>query len=352
MDGIDAALCEISGSGPTLQAEIIGFECLPYEETLRVRIAKAAQNMADVREVARLNIEIGRAFGEAANQVFSRYGRAKLIGSHGQTICHLPDESVTLQIGDAAAICEIAGCDVISNFRARDQACGGQGAPLVPYADWCLLRSESVTRVVLNIGGISNATILPVNPSLEDVRASDIGPGNMVIDALARHFFDLSCDPNGELAAQGTVDEKLLEELLQHPFFLRQPPKTTGREEFGHEFAEKLFAYSNPHDALATATRLTSVAIARFLEVGVEANDFELIVGGGGVQNQTLMAMLQSDIPKAKVLRHEDFGIDSNAKEALAFAILAHETAQDVPTNVIGATGARKTAILGQFTRY
>jgi anhydro-N-acetylmuramic acid kinase len=352
MDGIDAALCEISGSGPTLQAEVIGFECLPYKTDVRERISNAARNMADVREIARLNIEIGRAFGTTANYVFSKFGHADLIGSHGQTVCHLPDEGVTLQIGDAATIAEMTGCDVISNFRARDQACGGQGAPLVPYADWCLLRSRERARCILNIGGISNATILPANASLEDVKASDIGPGNMVIDAVTKHYFGNDCDLNGDLAARGKADATLLEKLLNHPFFKRHLPKTTGREEFGHEFAKALFSCPNPFDALATATQLTSSCIAHFINANIRENDLELIVGGGGVHNRTLMKMLQHDLPNAHVLRHEVFGIDSNAKEALAFAILAYETNQGIPTNVTGATGANKRVVLGQVTRY
>ena len=352
LDGIDAALCEIEGSGANLKAQITAFECIAYKPDLRARLGEACANRADAREVARLNFAVGEAFANAANQIFERFGRAELIGSHGQTICHLPDENVTLQIGEGAIIAEKTGVTTVWNFRPRDLACGGQGAPLVPYADWILLRSATKNRVVQNIGGISNCTILPANCELNQVRAWDCGPGNLLIDAASRQFFGLDCDQNGELAAVGDCRLVALGKALKHPFFAKKPPKTAGREEFGEAFLEN-FLLENPleaHDVLRTLTRLTARTIADSLRQNANFDaDFELIVGGGGAFNPVLMNDLRQEFPDARVLRHENFGIRSDAKEALAFAILASETLKNVPTSVPGATGARKSAILGQI---
>lgn len=352
LDGIDAALCEIQGSGAELTAQIVAFECVSYAPELRARLVEACASRADAREVARLNFAIGEAFADAANRIFEKVGHAELIGSHGQTICHLPGENVTLQIGEGAIIAEKTGVTTVFNFRPRDLACGGQGAPLVPYADWILLRSATKNRVIQNIGGISNCTILPANCELNQVRAWDCGPGNLLIDAAARQFFGVDCDQNGELAAQGKCDFSALEKALKHPFFLKRPPKTAGREEFGEAFL-KNFLSENPmetHDVLRTLTRLTARAIADSLSQNADFDpNFELIVGGGGAFNPVLMGDLREELPAATVSRHEKFGIRSDAKEALAFAILASETLKNVPTSVPGATGARKSAVLGQI---
>ena len=345
-DGIDAALCEISGGGDTSHVELLAFECAPYSLDLRERIIDAGAGNANTSEIARLNVAIGRAFGAHAARMFEKYERAELIGSHGQTVCHLPAESVTLQIGEAAIIAEMTGVAVVSDFRPSDVAAGGQGAPLVPFADWVTLRHPSRDRAILNIGGIANVTILEAAGDLSQVRAWDTGPGNMIIDALAQQFFGVPFDENGELAAQGQAQEVALDD----DYFARVPPKSCGREEFGADFAARLTQFK-PHDALATATALTARSIAdslrRFATFG---GPYEMIVSGGGARNHTLMAMLRAHLPDALVLASQEIGIDGDAREAMAFALLAAQTMSRIPTSVVGATGARQSRILGKVS--
>ncbi len=345
-DGIDAALCEINGAGADAQIELLAFECVPYSPDLRERVLNACAGDADTPEIARLNVAIGRAFAAHAQTMFDKYGRAELIGSHGQTVCHLPAEGVTLQIGEAAIIAEATGVPVVSDFRQRDMAAGGGGAPLVPYADWVTLRHSTRDRVILNIGGIANVTILPAACELEQVRAWDTGAGNMVIDALAQQFFGISFDENGELAARGTVHDV---ELTDN-YFARVPPKSCGREEFGASFAAR-FAHLPPHDALATATALTARSIADSLRRFADLREhYELIVSGGGARNHTLMAMLRQQLPEALVLTSQEIGVDGDAREAMAFALLAAQTMKRAPTSVVGATGARGSRVLGKVS--
>ena len=345
-DGIDAALCEIGGDGESSHVELLAFECAPYAPDLRARILNACAGHAATPEIARLNVEIGRAFGAHALRMFEKHGRAELVGSHGQTVCHLPAEGVTLQIGEAAVIAEMTGVPVVSNFRQRDVAAGGQGAPLVPYADWVTLLHRTRDRVILNLGGIANVTILPANCQLSQVRAWDCGPGNMVIDALAQQFFGVAFDENGALAAQGTAREF----DLADDYFARVPPKSCGREEFGAAFTAR-FTHFKPHDALATATELTARSVADSLRRFAGLNEHtEIIVSGGGARNSTLMAMLRAQLPQSSVLTSSQIGIDGDAREAMAFALLAARTMKRVPTSVVGATGARASRVLGQIS--
>ena len=262
-------------------------------------------------------------------------------------MCHLPAESVTLQIGEACIIAEQTGVPVVSDFRQRDVAAGGEGAPLVPYADWLTMRHPARDRAILNIGGIANVTILPANCELDAVRAWDTGPGNMTIDALAQQFFGVPFDENGALAARG-VAAKI---SLCDDYFARVPPKSCGREEFGADFAARLARGLSPHDSIATATKFTAVAIADSIQkfADLRAN-YELIVSGGGARNVTLMAMLRAQLPQALVVTSAEIGINGDAREAMAFALLAARTWNRVPTNVPGATGARGPRILGKIS--
>jgi len=311
-----------------------------------------------------LNVEVAGAFAEAANRVFDQHGRAQLIASHGQTVCHLPDECVTLQIGEGQVLAERTGLTVVCNFRPRDLACGGQGAPLVPYADWVLLRHPAENRVICNIGGIANVSILPAGCSLEEVRAWDTGPGNMLLDLAARRDFDWAFDPGGAMA-HGLEVEELVRRALGQGFFQQAPPKSAGREQFGAEFLEMFEALAfqiagragrveisgSPHDLLANLSRLTARSIAESVHrfSGFARGDFEMIVGGGGTHNATLMRMLSQEIAPARLLTHEEVGLNSDAKEALAFAILGSETLCNIPTSIPGATGARRASVLGQI---
>lgn len=366
-DGIDAALCEIDGAPPQLHARIVAAVGIPYPPDMQARILRACRpDTGTVDELCRLNVALGEAFAEAVNQVIVKAGMSPsdvdLIGSHGQTVWHdvAADGHVTstLQIGEPAVIAERTGITTISSFRPRDVAAGGQGAPLTGYADWLLLRHESRWRAVQNIGGIGNVTFLPpLSERSAPPIAFDTGPGNALIDgaitlltgALLRYDF------NGRIAADGHIDARWLEVLLDHPYFERQPPKTTGRELFGAPMAAQLVAHGRERglsdaDIAATITGLTAASIADAYRRFAPAPIGEVIVGGGGTRNPTLMGMLRQQLRPALVLRHEDIGIDSDFKEALVFALLAYETWHQRPGVHPAITGARHAAILGQIT--
>jgi anhydro-N-acetylmuramic acid kinase len=280
-----------------------------------------------------------------------------VIGSHGQTAYHIdtPAEHATLQIGEAAAIAEMTGCLVVSDFRARDIAAGGTGAPLVPFADFVMFRHPKKIRAMQNIGGIANLTVLA--PSIDDVIAFDSGPGNGLIDEAVRLATDgkMHYDKDGELARNGRVDRALLEELLALPYFTQSPPKTTGKEYFGREFVRGLVA-ENPRmrmeDLVATLTALTGESIARayerfvFPKYGVE----EIYVSGGGARNPVVMAHLAQRLAPRPVKTTDELGMPADAKEAAAFAILANQTICGKTSNVPSATGASHPVILGRIT--
>jgi anhydro-N-acetylmuramic acid kinase len=272
------------------------------------------------------------------------------VGCHGQTIYHEGGVS-TLQIGEAAVIAERLGVPVISDFRTADIAAGGQGAPLVPYVDYLLLRSRRFGRVALNIGGIANITAIPPGGKPEEVIAFDTGPGNMVIDALVQQYTKgrRRFDRGGLIAAGGEVDRALLDRLLDDPFFRRKPPKSAGREQYGAEFAAAL--EGAPQNLIATATVLTAATIAtgieRFVRPRMPVD--EIVASGGGAHNPQILAHLAGFLPGVAVATSEDHGISIDGKEAVAFAVLAHETWRRRPANLPSATGARHSAILGKI---
>ena len=363
-DGIDAAAVKISGSGSTLRADLEHFCCVPYSHEMREKLLRASEMKAE--EIAVLNFELGELFAQGALKLMHEMQRAPVsfdaIASSGHTICHLPNQGATLQIGESAIIATTTGINTISDFRVADVAVGGQGAPLVPYADWCLLGKGSTSRIIQNIGGIANCTVLPTDCKLEDIRAWDTGPGNMILDECARILTDgkMQFDADGKMAAQGKPDEDWLQELMKHEYFFRPPPASCGREEFGKHYSENFVAQGrkrgrNIPDIMAMATAFTAESIARSYEKYAEdllnCNQCEIILGGGGAFNPTLKKMLQARLAPHRVLMHEDLGIRSDAKEAIAFAILAHETLNGVPSNVPSATGARKSVVLGKIAR-
>jgi anhydro-N-acetylmuramic acid kinase len=367
-DGIDAVIAEISGSRRGLRARVVAHTHRLFPRELRREILNVCLH-GTVAGICELNFVLGEHFSRAALACIRKAGlRPKdiaAIGSHGQTIHHLPNARTpsTLQIGEAAVIAERTGITTIADFRVRDMAAGGQGAPLVPYADWALFTNRTRPRIVQNIGGIGNLTFLPAGTDLGDVIAFDTGPGNMVMDALVSRATKgrQAFDRGGRLAVRGRVCEKLLAEMMSHPFLMRRPPKTTGREEFGEGFVARMLAAAKglrlrDEDLVATATAYTAETIClaywRFVFPKLTADDLrrlQIILGGGGAKNPVLRRMLGERLGTAELLTHEDFGIADGAKEALAFAILAHETLRDRPGNVPNATGARRAVVLGKI---
>ncbi|ALS00084.1 anhydro-N-acetylmuramic acid kinase [Enterococcus silesiacus] len=363
LDGIDAALVEISGKNETTAVKLIDFLTVPFsEETLkRIRAALSLES-SDVEKICSLNVELGEHFAQAALEVCKQAGIAStelaFIGSHGQTIFHIPfaRESLyasTFQIGDPAVICERTKTTVVSNFRERDMAVGGQGAPIVPYSEYVLYQKPNTTRLLQNIGGIGNITVIPKSGEITDMIAFDTGPGNVIMNELCLYFFNQEYDQNGAYAKQGKVSQALLEELMAHPYIQKSYPKTTGREEFGKQFTTMLLEKwsLDPNDFIATAAMFTAKSVAKAAQPFIQG-DTELIIGGGGSYNQTLIAMIKAELPEVKVLIQEEIGFSSEAKEAIAMAVLANQTLQHSPGNVPSATGASKSVPLGSVTYY
>jgi anhydro-N-acetylmuramic acid kinase len=292
-----------------------------------------------------LNFLLGELYAKA---ILAMRQPVELIGLHGQTIFH-EGGSNTLQIGEAAVVAERTGIDVISNFREADIAAGGQGAPLVPFVDYLLFRHARKNRVALNIGGIANITVIPKGGKATEVVAFDTGPGNMVIDALVAHMTGgkQRFDRNGRIARSAKIHDGLVMLFSEHPYLKRWPPKTCGREQFGTEFVSDLLGtgLSLP-DLIATATEFTAYAIVYQIFRTIEPD--EVIVSGGGVHNGWLMQRLKSAFPENSVKTSAEFGIDPDAKEAIAFAVLAYESARGRPGNLPSATGARHPVVLGK----
>ena len=352
LDGIDVAIVEL----PKLRT--VGFQTTPYPAALRsvlLAVSHAGGKTAGATgtaEISRLNFHLAELYAKAVLQATRRFGKVELIGCHGQTVYHEGGRH-TLQLGEPAVLAERTGVPVVSNFRARDIAAGGQGAPLVPYVDYLLFRHRRRTRIALNIGGIANITVIPPGAAPEEVVAFDTGPGNMAIDALAREISGgkLAYDCDAKFALSGRVDKELLRDLLRDPYYIRRPPKSAGREQYGAEFVARLKASRRPlRDLIATATVLTAATIA----VGVGklklAPPTDLLVSGGGVHNPMLMAHLAALLPGIAISTSGDYGIDADAKEAIAFAVLAWQTWRNRPGNLPSATGARRAVVLGSIT--
>ena len=369
-DGIDAVVAEVVRFRGKLRARVVAHLHRPFMPALRQQILHVCLH-GSVAEICELNFLLGERFADAALAVVRKASlqprQIAAIGSHGQTIHHLPNAPTpsTLQIGEPAVIAQRTGITTIADFRVRDMAAGGQGAPLVPFADWALFSDNFRPRIVQNIGGIGNLTFLPPGAKLERVIAFDTGPGNMVLDAVVSVISRgrESYDRNGKWAAQGKVSNKLLAKMMSHPFLKKRPPRTTGREEFGEPFVQKVLSSArrmrlHPEDIVATVTAFTASSIAeaysRFIFPKLnqaQLNKLQIILGGGGAKNPALRRMLEERVPHVEFLTHEDFGIANSAKEALAFAILAHETLAGRPGNVPAATGARKAVVLGKLVR-
>jgi anhydro-N-acetylmuramic acid kinase len=372
MDGIDAALVRLSGSADRPRVRLLAFVTVPYPSEVRQRIMNVAAGVhIKAAGISQLNFLLGELFANAALRVCRAGhiapGRVSVIGSHGQTIYHqgAPEPSVglkgpagpnTLQIAEPAVIAERTGAPVVADFRTADMAAGGQGAPLVPMVDYLLLRDSRKGTVALNIGGIANVTVIPAKGRPADVFGFDTGPGNIVSDALMRHFTGgrEQYDAGGRVAARGKVNEPMLADMLCHPFFSQPPPKSAGREQFGGDFVQHCFLSRKKYrfeDLLRTSLELTAQtivdALARFVSPETTIN--RLIVSGGGAHNRTLLKRLAELLPGLTVELSGRYGLPVDAKEAIAFAILADRTMHGLPGNLPRVTGARRAVVLGKI---
>ncbi len=377
-DGVDVALCRIRPSAAKNtppHVSLIGSAGFRYPKALRsvVLAAMDAKAMA-VADMSRLHWRLGEVYADAVAGAAEQFGvKVELVGCHGQTVYHQggaskylgSDVRCTWQIGEASVISERLQIPVVSDFRPADLAAGGQGAPLVPMLDYCMFRSDKVSRVLQNLGGIANMTAIPAGGAVGDVLAFDSGPANMVIDACMTRLFHKAFDREGAVARRGTVMRSIIDRVLQQRYFLAAPPKSCGREEFGEAFVDKFVAMcrkegATKSDVTATATALTAESILdayrRFvrnhLRRKAPARGVEYIVAGGGTENATLMAMLREGLEPigVRVRRMDELGVPTRAKEAVAFALLAWLTWSGLPGNVPSATGARRPVVLGKVT--
>jgi len=357
IDGLDVALCRIR-PGERLRCELLAFETVPIPAPLRAELA--SERLADLGAIARLNTALGRFLADALEQVLARHPMpVDLIGSHGQTVYH-EHGVTTLQLGEPAAMALRFDCPVVHDFRPADIAAGGAGAPLVPYVDHRLLAGRGEALLAVNIGGIANFTALPESADLDALIGMDCGPGNMVLDRLVEHRSGGArrADLDGEMAARGRVREDLLGELMRHAYFATPPPKSAGREQFGEAFVEALLARAQPCsdaawcDLLATATELTAWAIRDAYERFVAARIpvAAVVVSGGGARNLELVRRLGARFAPAPVRPSDDYGLPVDAKEAIAFAVLASDRIDRRPTNVPSVTGAGRRVRLGRIT--
>jgi anhydro-N-acetylmuramic acid kinase len=366
-DGVDAALVEILPARERPAVRLLAFETLPYPAGLRERILAVA-SAGSSAEICHLHAYLGELFAEAARRVARSAATpletVDLIGSHGQTIQHLPAPCEdggyrvrsTLQIGSPAVIAERTGVTTIADFRPRDMAAGGEGAPLTPLVHHLLFADAGIGRLVLNIGGIANLTLLPAGEDGSAVSGFDTGPGNVLLDEFVRAagLSELGYDPDGRLAAAGRVRSERLEELLRHPFIRRPPPKSTGRETFGPALVAEFRARLEREgvadlDGLATLTAFTVGAVAENIRRFVAgARRFrEVIIVGGGARNTSLVGGLMQALPEYQVRRAEELGHDCQAVEAVAFAVLAYLTATGRTGNLPAVTGAAGPRVLG-----
>lgn len=377
-DGVDVALCRIRASAAgTPQIKLIGAREFRYSKAVRSAVLAAMDaKSTSVAEMSRLNWRLGEIYADAVQATAEEHGlKLDLIGSHGQTIYHQGVAAkylgrptrCTWQIGEASVIVENLRTPVVSDFRPADLATEGQGAPLVPMLDYVLFRSEKVSRVLQNLGGIANMTAIPAGTTSADVLAFDSGPSNMVIDACMTRLFRKRFDRNGSAARRGSVLKPIVERLLRHPYYSAPPPKSCGREEFGEAFVDRFITLcqrsnASSEDIVATATALTAETILdayrRFVwphlgQKAPMASRVEYIVGGGGARNATLMQMLRTGLEPlgVRVRTTDELGIPTQAKEAVAFALLAWLTWNGLPGNIPTATGASRPVILGKVTR-
>ena len=359
IDGIDACLVKIFDN---LSFEVIDNHSLDYPQEIKEKLFALANNNGNVKDVCFMNFVVGEQFAKCANELIKKANIEKedvdFISSHGQTICHLPNKNIiadvsigsTLQIGDISVISERTGIMTIGDFRPKDIAANGEGAPLIPFADKILFGLDK-NRLIQNIGGISNVTVLSKDC---DIFAFDNGVGNMLIDYFTNKLFNLPFDKNGEIASKGNINEAWLKELLSEPYYSIKPPKSTGRELFNNEYAEKFYksAPKNNYDVIATITALTAKVIANSYKdfIFTKTNIDEIVIGGGGAFNKTLLKLLQEYVGDIPVKTHQDFNIPDKLKEAIGFAYLGYFTFMKKANNVPSCTGADKEVVMGKFS--
>lgn len=372
LDGVDAVIARLTGSGRSMQFEQLAFVSVPYPDKLRsLLLCNSAPEGSSVRDLSQLNVRLAQVYAEAVTKAAAEAGLQvadlDLVGSHGQTVHHVPDPSEcagadvisTLQIGDPSVLANLLDVPVVGDFRVADMALGGQGAPLVPYFDYVGFTDENETRGLLNIGGIANISVLPAGlESPDGVFAFDTGPGNMLSDTLTKRYYRTPYDAGGAHAAAGRFDEAVLADLLSHPYFTHPPPKSTGRELFDDAFADRVATRviearqdAGADDVIATAAMLTVLSVyqayARFIR---DRHTLDvLIVSGGGMHNDFVMDRLAQTFAPIQVRTVDEYGVSSDAKEALCFAVLAHETINGVPTSLPSVTGARRATLLGKI---
>jgi anhydro-N-acetylmuramic acid kinase len=371
-DGIDVALVEISGGAPNLSTRLEGHFQVRYPDYIRERTLRLANGGETTSaEISELNFLLGEAFARAAIRACKHWrvplGTVSLIGSHGQTVFHLGSAArfqgkmraaSTLQLGETSVIAEQTGITTIGDFRTADMAAGGQGAPLIPFVDYLLYRDRMRGRVALNIGGIANVTVIPAGAKREDVFAFDTGPGNMIVDAMMEKITHgkTAYDRDAHYALSGRTIQELLVRMMREPYLRKRPPKSTGRELFGAQYAETLLAWGHHHhsgnpDIVRTAAVFTPLSIAdafrRFIIPRAQIH--ELIVAGGGARNPLMMAQLAAALPGIEVVAASRFGVPVEAKEAFGFALLAYETYHGRPSSLPSATGAKHAAVLGKI---
>lgn len=370
LDAIDVAIVRIHGSGVETKFELEAFEEIAFTDEVRDLIRRNSdERTSSVKEICLLDMLLAHLYADAVRATAAQHGihvdEIDLIGLHGQTIQHLPESETrfgyqlrsTMQIGNGAALAAILSIPVVSDYRIADMALDGQGAPLIPYFDYLFFRSETNDRILLNIGGIANVTILPKKCDAIEVRAFDVGPGNMVIDALTQHYFAEPFDRDGMRASNGVVHEQFLSRLLEHEFITKSFPKSTGREMFGETFVRKFIEEGerkyqlSQDDMLATATEFTAACIAKGCVCAMpDSVSLEVIVSGGGIKNFFLMRSLKKYFLSASISPIDAHGIPSSAKEAICFAVLSNAWLYGNRTNMPSATGARKQTLLGSLS--
>ncbi len=369
-DGIDAALVRLTGQGLSTRIQLLAFDVLCLSPAVRERLL-AAMGPAGRgnRDLCLLSSYLGELFAHACGHIAQKAGvplaEVDLVGLHGQTLYHHPAPEAfpgftvtgTLQVGSAAVVAERTGLTVVSDFRSRDMAVGGQGAPLAPYLDFLLYHHRARGRIVLNIGGIANATSMLADSSLEAVRAFDTGPGNCLMDAAVTHYTGgkQTCDTDGRIALSGKIHRGLLEALLRHPYFPLPPPKSADRTTFGADYLRAALAVApgiSPQDVVATLTALTAQSIGTaVLEHCLQRGRYEeMILSGGGAKNPVLVQGIRQALPKLFITDADEYDIPGKAKEAVLMAFLAHETILGRAGNVPAATGAKRPVVLGSVT--